>query len=74
MTEGVMRDGVLRNGREECRKSHTVSPMADGSIAFTDVESRQVKKLQESGNVVVIGGTGEESNKNAFFNLLQMHC
>lgn len=44
MTEGVMRDGVLRNGREECRKSHTVSPMADGSIAFTDVKEQAGEK------------------------------
>ena len=38
--------------------------MADGSIAFNDVESRQVKELHRGGSAVVIAGTSEESHRN----------
>lgn len=42
----------------------TVATIADGSISFTDVESRRVKQLHRGGSVVVIAGTGDESNRN----------
>ena len=43
---------------------HSISALKDGSIAFTDQDSRQIKILQSGGAVKVISGTGEESNKN----------
>lgn len=64
MAEGVMNGVVLRNGSNACSNLHSVAPLPDGSIVFTDQDSRQVKQLQTSGCVTVIAGTGEESNKN----------
>ena len=55
---------VLTNGSDACSKIHSVTPMADGGIAFTDVERRQVKQLKRNGAVIVLAGTGEESNRN----------
>ena len=43
---------------------HSISALQDGSIAFTDQDSRQLKILQSGGAVKVIVGTGEESNKS----------
>ena len=74
MTQGVMNGVVLRNGSQACRKIHIVAPVAEESIAFTDVESRQ-----RGGSIVVIAGTGEESNRsgsgsNAAFGQLMGLC
>ena len=44
---------------------HSVTPLSDGSIVFTDQDSRQVKQLQRCGNVAVMAGTGKEGNKKA---------
>ena len=45
---------------------HSISALQDGSIAFKDQDSRQLKILQRGGGgaVKVIAGTREESNKN----------
>ena len=43
---------------------HSISALQDGSIAFTDQDSRQLKLLQSGGAVKVIAGTEEKSNKN----------
>ena len=44
---------------------HSISALQDGSIVFTDQDSRQLKVLENGrGAVKVIAGTGEESNKN----------
>ena len=64
MTHGVLNGVVLSNGSQVCRRKHTVATIADGSISFTDVESRRVKQLHRGGSVVVIAGTGDESNRN----------
>ena len=64
MTQGVLNGVVLSNGSQVCRRKHTVATIADGSISFTDVASRRVKQLHRGGSVVVIAGTGDESNRN----------
>lgn len=43
---------------------HSISSLQDGSIAFTDQNSRQLKIQQSEGTLKVTAGTGEESNKN----------
>ena len=43
---------------------HSISVIQDGSIAFTDQDSRLLKVLQSEGVVKVIAGIGEEGNKN----------
>ena len=64
MRDGAMNGSVLRNGSVDCSSVHLVAPLSDGSIVFTDQDSRQVKQLQRCGNVAVMAGTGEEGNKN----------
>ena len=64
MREGTMNGSVLRNGSVACSSIHSVAPLPDGSIVFTDQDSRQVKELRRCGTVAVMAGTGEESNKN----------
>ena len=45
---------------------HSISALQNGSIAFTDQDSRQLQILQRKGGAVkVIAGTREESNKMA---------
>ncbi|KAJ7386115.1 hypothetical protein OS493_012459 [Desmophyllum pertusum] len=41
MAEGVMNGVVLRNGSNACSNLHSVAPLPDGSIVFTDQDSRQ---------------------------------
>ena len=64
MREGAMNGSVLQNGSVACSSVHSVAPLPDGSIVFTDQDSRQAKELRKCGTVAVIAGTGEESNKN----------
>ena len=64
MREGTMNGSVLRNGSVACSSIHSVAPLPDGSIVFTDQDSRQVKEPRRCGTVAVMAGTGEESNKN----------
>ena len=55
---------VLQSDPPPIVRVHSISALQDGSIAFTDQDSRQLKILQSGGEVKVIAGTGEESNKN----------
>ena len=55
---------VLQNDPPPIVRIHSISALQDGTIAFTDQDSRQLKILQSGGAVKVIAGTGEESNKN----------
>ena len=64
MRDGAMNGSVLQNGSVDCSSVHSVAPLWDGSIVFTDQDSRQVKQLQRCSNVAVMAGTGEEGNKN----------
>ena len=59
-----MNGSVLRNGSVACSSIHSVAPLPDGSIVFTDQDSRQVKEPRRWGTVAVMAGTREESNKN----------
>ena len=45
-------------------RTHSISALQDGIIAFTDQDRRQLKLLQSEGAVKVIAGTEEENNKN----------
>lgn len=56
---------VLQSDPPPIVRIHSISALQDGSIAFTDQDSRQLKILQSGGAVKVIAGTGEESNKNS---------
>ena len=56
---------VLQSDPPPIVRIHSISALQDGSIAFTDQDSRQLKIIQSGGAVKVIAGTGEESNKMA---------
>lgn len=60
----IMVEEILRNNSPECKGIHSIAPLPNGKLAFTDQDSRQLKVLEQSGTVAVIAGTGEESNKN----------
>ena len=55
---------VLQSDPPPIVRIHSISALQDGSIAFTDQDSRQLKIIQSGGAAKVIAGTGEESNKN----------
>lgn len=55
---------VLQSDPPPIVRIHSISALQDGTIIFTDQDSRQLKLLQQGGVVKVIAGTGEESNKN----------
>ena len=64
LAASVMRENIVRNNSQECKVIPSVAPLPNGRIAFTDQDSRQVKLLARGGDVVVIAGTGVESNRN----------
>lgn len=64
LAASVTCENILRNNSQECKAIHSVAPLPNGRIAFTDQDSRQVKLLARGGDVVVIAGTGVESNRN----------
>ena len=55
---------VLQSDPPPIVRIHSISALQNGSIAFTDQDSRQLKIIQSGGAAKVIAGTGEESNKN----------
>ena len=53
-----------KSGPPPIVRIHSISSLQDGSLAFTDQDSRQLKLLQSGGAVKVIAGTEEKCNKN----------
>ena len=56
---------LLPNGTSSCNKVRGIAPFGDqGETVFTDMGSRQIKKVSSNGNVQIISGSGEEGNND----------
>ena len=69
--EGIV---VLQSNTHPIMRIHSISALQDGSIAFTDQDSRQLKVLQSGGVVKVIAGTtaGRRATKMALEAILRL--
>ena len=56
---------LLPNGTPLCNEVQGIAPFGDqGETVFTDMGSRQIKKVSSNGTVQIIAGSGEEGNND----------